>query len=192
MKKPLTLYFIAVCLYQPSSFAVDSWDVEGLHGQLRVHGMLTEAPCRLDMTSAWQEIDLGETPEYFLRNPGDMGLPVPFKLRLRDCIRTYGTAYDALSFAPTWSEIQPIVSVSFSSSETPFFRGAIQVTGISGLALKIVDKDNLSVRLGEKSEPKFLERPSGELVYYVIPMRTPELLMMGRYRATMDFKVNYE
>jgi hypothetical protein len=39
--------------------AVDNWDVEGANGSIYVHGILTESACRLEMTTARQDILLG-------------------------------------------------------------------------------------------------------------------------------------
>ncbi|MBH3264206.1 type 1 fimbrial protein [Serratia marcescens] len=59
----------------------------GNHGMLFVHGALTEGACRLEMSSAYQDIWLGETTTSSLAVPGNRTQPVAFQLRLRDCTR---------------------------------------------------------------------------------------------------------
>lgn len=193
MKRILLYCAAALCTTSAvKASGVDSWQVEGLHGEIDVRGSFTEAPCSLDMPSAWQEIDLGEVPAYRLRKPGNQADPVPFRLIFRDCIRSQGMLYDQRTSTATWSEIQPIVTVSFVAPADTQFPEMLAVSGITGLALKITDKQKNDIRFGTRGRPQFLEMPQGVLTYYVTPVRTPEKLSEGRFRAVMDFRVNYD
>lgn len=42
-------------------------DIDGEVGVLHVYGSLTESPCRLEMSSAWQAVSLGNTATATLR-----------------------------------------------------------------------------------------------------------------------------
>ncbi|MBP6123806.1 MULTISPECIES: fimbrial protein [Providencia] len=193
MKRTHLYRIVALCAALPlAAFAIDNWEVEGLHGQIRVNGQLTEAPCRLDMASAWQEVSLGDVPAYRLRKAGNEAEPVPFTLLFRDCIRTQGVMYDQRTDTPTWDAMQPIATVSFVAPADTHYPEMLAVKGVSGLALKVTDKQKNDIRLGSRGRPQFLEFPQGSLTYYVTPVRTPEKLSEGQFRAVMDFRVNYD
>ncbi|RTF88152.1 fimbrial protein, partial [Serratia marcescens] len=74
-------------MLMPPARAVDNWDVEGANGTLHVYGALTESACSLEMTTARQEVWLGETGTAHFQRPGDRGTPVAFELTLKDCLR---------------------------------------------------------------------------------------------------------
>lgn len=44
----------------PEACAADNWNVDGANGVLHVRGALTESACRLEMTSAYQDVWLGK------------------------------------------------------------------------------------------------------------------------------------
>ncbi|PQQ42085.1 fimbrial protein [Photorhabdus luminescens] len=167
-------------------------DIDGLYGELHVFGGLTEAACRLDMTSAWQEVNLGNTPNSDLRQPGDKGTPIPFTLKFRDCLRTKGAVNDSRTGNLTWDQLQPVVTVSFVASADRDYPHLVRVTGISGLGLQITDTANNDIRLGERGRPRFTASGQDSLEYYVTPVRTPRALGIGQYRAVVDFRVNYD
>ncbi|HBO24499.1 MAG TPA: fimbrial protein [Providencia sp.] len=193
MKRTHLYCTVVLCTILPSIvLAIDSWEVEGLHGQIRVNGQLTEAPCTLDMASKWQEVSLGDVPAYRLRKPGDQAEPVPFTLLFRNCIRTQSVIYDQRTDTPTWDAMQPVATVSFVAQADNYYPQMLAVKGVTGLALKVTDKQRNDIRLGARGKPQFLEYPQGTLTYYVTPVRTPEKLSEGQFRAVMDFRVNYD
>jgi type 1 fimbria pilin len=56
--------------------APDNWGVEGAHGELHISGALSAGACRLDMTSLFQQVEMGVVPTAPLQRPGDRGEPV--------------------------------------------------------------------------------------------------------------------
>ncbi len=61
MKRTLQFSTILFGLVPVFTFGINSWDIDGLHGTLTVNGMMTEAPCTMDVTnSKRQEVSLGE------------------------------------------------------------------------------------------------------------------------------------
>ena len=94
-------------MLMPSARAVDNWDVEGANGTLHVYGALTESACSLEMTSARQEVWLGETGTAHFQRPGDRGTPVAFELTLKDCLRAPASNRDAWTGVLAWSGSQP-------------------------------------------------------------------------------------
>jgi len=169
----------------------DGWQVEGQHGQLAVHGMLTEGACRLEMASGWQDVDLGETSSLSLLHPGDKGPSVPLVLTLRDCTRTRGSAEDRNGGMMTRDTVAPVVTVSFSGREAPAAAQLIQLDGVSGAGLRITDSQHRDVRVDGFGIPQPLTPGRNELVYRVAIERTTTPLVVGRYHATVDFKLDY-
>ena len=79
----------------------------GNHGMLFVHGALTEGACRLEMSSAYQDIWLGDTTTSSLAAPGNRTQPVAFQLRLRDCTRMGAAIRDTRLGYRLWDAYQP-------------------------------------------------------------------------------------
>lgn len=60
-------------LLLPKAVAADNWQVEGANGVLQVRGALTESACRLEMTSARQDIWLGKPAPHACGRPAIAG-----------------------------------------------------------------------------------------------------------------------
>lgn len=172
--------------------APDNWNVEGEHGELRVHGELSEGACRLDMSSALQEISLGETPVSALSKTGDRGDAVPLTLRLRDCIRRSGSQQDVRTGQYYWDAIQPVVTVRFNAVADSEVPQLVKASGVSGMGLRIIDAQGKDIRLGTRGRPQWLVPGDNELVYTVRPERTPAPLTAGQYRAVVNFSLDYD
>ncbi|AYO39786.1 fimbrial protein [Serratia sp. P2ACOL2] len=181
----------------PSARAAD-WvltehgDVEGSSGQLWVHGALTESACRLDMESAYQDVNLGDVGTGRLQNVGDRGTPVAVQLHLRDCLRMSGGSQDSRTGNLTWSASQPVVSVSFIAPTDPDSPGLVQVRGAKGIGLRLLDEQLRDVRLGEPGPSQWVTPGLATLTYTIAPERTAAPLQAGAYRATVDFRLNYD
>jgi type 1 fimbria pilin len=171
---------------------VDNWDVEGANGTLYVHGALTESACRLEMTSAHQDIALGETGTGRLLAIGTRGAPVRFELRLVDCIRSSAGSLDVRTGGLTWADNQPAVTVSFRAMRDADNPQLVKVQGISGLGLRLRSEQGEDVRLGSRGKPLLLIPGQNTLSYTVTPERTPANLMAGSYRAVVDFHLSYD
>ncbi|TNV22519.1 type 1 fimbrial protein [Buttiauxella sp. B2] len=170
----------------------DNWVVEGAHGEVRIHGLFTEGACRLDATSAYQDIDLGTSSRVVLEHEGDQGIPVPVLLKLRDCIRMQGNGSDMRTGRHTWDPIQPVVTVSFLAPADPDSPELVKVSGVTGLGLRIMDAQHRDIRLGARGIPQFITPGSDELVYYVTLERTLAPLTTGIYRAVVHFMLDYD
>ncbi|ASM07961.1 TPA: type 1 fimbrial protein [Serratia marcescens] len=179
-------------LLLPKAVAADNWQVEGANGVLQVRGALTESACRLEMTSARQDIWLGETGTARLRQAGDRGLPVAFELRLQDCLRASTSQRDARTGALTWAPNQPAVTVSFGAPADMDNPQLVKAQGVSGLGLRLLDGRGRDVRLGSRGEPLMLTPGQNTLSYTVAPERTAAPLMAGAYRAAVDFRLSYD
>lgn len=187
---PVTLGTVLILL--PPSHAVDNSEVGGANGTLHVHGALTESACRLEMSSAHQDIWLGVTGTAQLEAMGAQGMPVVFELRLKDCLRTPAGLRDSRSGTLTWAHNQPAVSVSFRASADMDSPQLVKAQGVSGLGLRLTDMNGRDVRLGSRGEPLFLMPGQSSLTYQVTPERTPAPLVAGAYRAAVDFQLSYD
>jgi type 1 fimbria pilin len=188
---PLTLG-IMLWLLPGAQATVDNWDVEGANGTLYVHGSLTESACRLDMTSAHQDVALGEVGTGRLRIIGARGEPVRVELRLADCLRSPAGSIDVRTGGLTWAGNQPAVTVSFNAPRDADNPQLLKARGVSGLGLRMENAQGEDVRLGSRGKPLLLTPGQNTLSYTVTPERTPAPLMAGSYRAVVDFHLSYD
>lgn len=187
---PLVLGSLMALL--PDGHAADNWNVDGANGVLHVHGALTESACRLEMTSAYQDVWLGETGTARLAKIGEQGMPVAVRLRLRDCLRSPSNSRDDRSGNLLWSKHQPAVPVSFVAPADANNPQLISVRGASGVALRMQDSLGRDVRLGSRGAPLMLAVGQDSLDYFVTPERTRAPLQAGEYSAHIDFRLNYD
>lgn len=176
----------------PPAHATDNWHVEGSHGQLYVHGTLTESACRLEMNSARQDVSLGETGTAWLKLPGAQGHPVHFEVRLEDCLPGQASVRDARTGALTRAAGQPVVAVRFQAERDADNPELVKAQGVSGLGLRLEDENGRDVRLGERGAPLPLMPGKNTLHYIVTPERTPAGMVAGSYRAVVDFHLSYD
>ncbi|WP_239511970.1 fimbrial protein [Enterobacter bugandensis] len=179
-------------IFPPSLRAADNWTVEGANGTLYVHGVLTESACRLELTSAHQEIALANTGTGRLNKIGARGEPAIFKLQLTDCLRGTAGSHDVRTGGTTWADSQPSVTVSFKGMHDADNPQLVKVNGVSGLGLRLQDCNGLDVRFGGPGKPLLLMPGQNVLCYTVAPERTSAELVAGYYRATVDFHLSYE
>ncbi|MFS7243199.1 fimbrial protein [Serratia proteamaculans] len=170
----------------------DNSSVEGAHGELHISGALAAGACRLDMASLFQQVDMGGIPTATLLHPGDRGEPVAVQLQLRDCLPVGGRQRDDRIGSLTWDSIQPVVSVSFAARMDDDNPDLVQARGVSGLGLRLLDSQRRDVRLGSRGIPQLLTPYNDQLTYYVVPERTRAPLAPGAFRASVDFRLNYD
>lgn len=170
---------------------VDSWDIDGSHGTLYVHGALTESACRLAMSSAYQTINLGTVGTGQLQHIGQTGSPVAIELRLEDCLsgesRSRTTQGNLL-----WSQQMPSMKIRFLAPIDTQDPSLASVIGVQGIGLQFSDAARSPINLGEYSTPQLVSPGQNQLTYYVTPVRTSAQLNAGAYQALIRFQVSYE
>lgn len=176
-------------LYRPFS---SSEGIDGARGQLYVYGSLVESPCKLAMTSKYQEVDLGVIGTAELQSVGRINKSTPFTIELLDCIRTPATSIDERLGTSFWSHIQPSVKIKFYAKTVPNNPNLISVTDAEGFGLAILDQDKKIVSLGEYATPEFLQPGQNILTYYLAPIRISQELKANSYRAIIYFELDYE
>lgn len=114
-----------------------------------------------------------------LHNPGDTGQPVQLIIRLLGCfpVRTH-------------AEQMPIMS--FMSAADPDEPTLLAIGGVTGVGLRILDEQGRQILPGERHLPRFSTEGGSTLIYKVIPVRTHAPLTTGWFKATVDFRMNYE
>ncbi|SEF05092.1 fimbrial protein [Pseudomonas deceptionensis] len=166
--------------------------VDGMSGVLDVSGSLHNSPCVLDMTSAYQDVDLGSVSGSQLLRPGDQATPVAFQLRFVDCRRASGSIQSERTGNLVWSAYQPVVSVAFVAPADADDPRLVKVQGITGMGLLLTDALGRDAGLGSRGEPLFLQHGSDTLTWHVRPVRTSAALSRGAFRAAVDFRLVYE
>lgn len=190
MIMPLCLCML-LWLFSPA-YAADNWQVEGAHGVLHVHGELTESACRLEMASAYQTVQLGNTTSAQLAKTGARGGPVNVQLQLQDCLRSHAENRDERSGNLVWSALQPAVSVSFIAPADADNPELVKVYGAAGVALRITDEQGRDIHLGSRGAPLALAVGKNSLNYTITPERTRASLQPGAYAAVVGFRLSYD
>ncbi|HBE9180234.1 type 1 fimbrial protein [Serratia fonticola] len=170
---------------------VDNWDVDGAHGVLQVQGALTESACRLDMSSAWQTVDMGNVGTGMLQHVGKQGTPVAVQLRLEDCLggesRNRNKLGDLL-----WSPDMPAMKIRFLAPTAAENPQLMAVSGAKGLGLLMSDQRNVAITPGVYSAPTLVSPGQNQLTYYITPVRTSAGLSAGAYQAQIQFQLSYD
>lgn len=166
--------------------------IDGAKGQLYVYGSLVESPCKLAMTSKYQEIDLGIIGTAELQNIGKVDKSIPFSIELIDCIRTPASAINKKLGTSFWSHIQPSVKINFYAKTVPFNPNLVSVTGAEGFGLAILDKDKKTISLNEYTTPEILQPGQNILTYNLAPVRISQDLKASNYTAIIYFLLSYE
>jgi len=188
----IPLVFGSVMAMLPDTHAADNWDVDGANGVLNIRGALTESACRLEMSSAYQDVWLGETGTARMAKIGAQGTPVAITLHLRDCVRSPANNRDERNGNLLWAAYQPAVSFTFVAPADADNPQLIGVRGASGGALRMVDSLGRDIRLGSRGAPLLLAAGQDSLDYIVTPERTRAPLQAGAYSAHVDFRLNYD
>ncbi len=166
--------------------------IQGMSGVLNVFGAMHNAPCALDMSSAYQDIDLGSVSRSQLQRPGDQATPVAFQLRFVDCQRASGSLQSERTGNLVWSASEPVVSVAFVAPADADDPRLVKVQGVTGMGLLLTDALGRDAALGSRGEPLFLQYGNDTLTWNVQPVRTSAALSNGAFRAAVDFRLVYE
>lgn len=172
--------------------AVSLPGVDGETAVLKVSGTLTESPCRLEMSSAWQAIDMGNVAAGQLQKSGEQGRPVPVTLRLRDCQSVTARNRDDRSGSLVWSHEQPAVQIRVTAPADNVNPQLFAVRGTSGLALRLKDAYGRDVLPGERGAPLLLTPGQDTLTWTLAAERTAAPLQAGAWHALMNIGLEYD
>lgn len=175
-----------------SALAVESYGVDGMRGELHVHGFLTESACRLDMTSAWQDVDMGSLATGKLKEMGDSGAPIRVAFRLQDCLISPSRTRDMRTGNTLWNLSSPSVTIRFTAPADTTNPALIRVSGAEGVALKFIDPAGRDVRINDRGVPLLLTPGHNELNYQLIPVRTSAPLLAGAWQTMISVGLSYD
>lgn len=167
-------------------------DVDGGHGLLHVYGQLVDSPCRLVMDSLDQTVDLGTLASGDLSRPGARSQPVPFSVRLQDCLVASGHLMDERTDSTVQGLDQPVVSVAFTAPADFSNPSLMKLNGVEGIALRLTDSHNRDIRLGSHGVPQLLTPGDNSLAWTVVAERVPGPMVPGAFRAVADFRLSYD
>ncbi|WP_312983804.1 fimbrial protein [Atlantibacter sp.] len=161
-------------------------------GELYVYGDLRENTCRMEMDSAWQDVDLGSVARADISMVGKAANPVTVKLYLRDCpeLGNWGTNITPLT--ETVSTLQPpykarVVAVADESNPD-----LIKVTGASGIGLRLRDSRGETVKFSRYSDVVLLNPGQNQVTFTIAPERTSAPFAAGPYYAVIHFSMIYQ
>lgn len=184
------LMLISMLSLLPSAHAVDSHI--GWNGTLYVQGALTESACRLDMDSAYQDVNLGDIGTGRLQKVGSRGEPVRIELRLADCVHSTIGSQDASSNPLTWSRNAPEMTVSFIAARDEDNPQLVKARGVAGIGLRLANGRGQDINLGNQGQPLLLITGQNILSYTLAVERTSAPLVAGSYRSAVDFFLSYD
>ncbi|EKY3199108.1 type 1 fimbrial protein [Cronobacter turicensis] len=161
-------------------------------GVLYVHGQLQENTCRMDMDSAWQEVDLGSTSRASVNLTGKTGNPVTVKIYLHDCPELSTWSTNITPITTTVSAIQPNYKARFTGVSDDYNPELIKVAGASGVGLRLRDSRGKSVILGRSSDAVLLN-PGQNLVTFTLQAeRNGAAFVPGPYHSVINFSMMYQ
>lgn len=161
-------------------------------GALYVHGVMRENTCRLEMDSAWQDVDLGDISRADVSLVGKMAKPVTVKLYLRDCPEIPTRSANITALTHTRSTQQPGYQARFVAATDALNPDLIKVTGVSGIGLRLKDSRGKTVKMAQQSDTVLLNPGQDTVSFTLAPERTTAPLVAGSYHALINFSMIYQ
>ncbi|ELY5829686.1 fimbrial protein [Cronobacter turicensis] len=161
-------------------------------GALYVYGSLKENTCRLDMDSAWQEVDLGENARADFNVLGKSADPVTIKIYLRNCPELPSWSSNITPMTTTVSTMQPIYKASFTGAVDELNPELIKVFGASGIGLRLRDSRGKSVILSDDGDAVLLNPGQDQVIFTLAAERNGALFVPGPYHSVINFCMIYQ
>ncbi|EOW6719773.1 fimbrial protein [Cronobacter dublinensis] len=161
-------------------------------GALYVHGVMRENTCRLEMDSAWQDVDLGDISRADVSLVGKMAKPVTVTLYLRDCPEIPTRSANITPLTHTRSAQQPGYQARFVAATDTLNPDLIKVTGVSGIGLRLKDSRGQTVKMAQQSDTVLLNPGQDTVNFTLAAERTAAPLVAGPFHAVINFDMIYE
>lgn len=171
----------------------DPFKVQGLHGDVSFSGAIIASPCRIAMDSIEQTVDLGVLPNSLFRNVGDRSQPVPFKIRLEDCMR-HQDLFDDNALNAVTSTAGYLVKVAIYgesvSERAPNLLGGY---GLQGVGLRLMDSKETPLNIGRESSPMPMRLDNDAIALRVAleSYGSQNMIKPGRFHANATFRLSY-
>ncbi|MDI6426012.1 fimbrial protein [Cronobacter dublinensis] len=161
-------------------------------GALYVHGVMRENTCRLEMDSAWQDVDLGDISRADVSLVGKMAKPVTVTLYLRDCPEIPTRSANITPLTHTRSAQQPGYQARFVAATDALNPDLIKVTGVSGIGLRLKDSRGQTVKMAQQSDTVLLNPGQDTVNFTLAAERTAAPLVAGPFHALINFSMIYQ
>lgn len=161
-------------------------------GQIYVYGSLQENTCRLEMDSAWQDVDLGSTARADVSLVGKTARPVTVKLYLRDCPELANRSTNITPMTTTASTQQPPYKARFTAVADENNPDLIKVVGASGIGLRLRDSQGETVKLSRTGDSILLNPGQNQVTFTLQPERTAAPFVAGPYHTLINFSMIYQ
>ena len=173
--------------------ALDPSEAQGLHGELHFGGTVAVAPCRISLDSQEQTIDLGEQSTGHFRNVGDMTMPVPFSIHIKDCLRTHYVDNPYTMSRDLNTEGSLVRIAFFGEGAGPNAPELLGGGGLQGVGVRLMDSEGRLIPLGQDSDPLPLHFDNDTLPLKVaLQSHAPQRdIKMGRFQTLTTFRLSY-
>lgn len=191
----LLLVAILFLTFETYSDVIDrNWDVDGLNGELYVHGELLESPCTLDEESLEQEFSLGESNTSLFRHVGDMSLPTLINLRFKGCGINNGIAVDEFhSGNLIYTPDEAIIKLHFNGipdrSDSNFFK----INGeAKGIAIRLEDNRGNIIIPNKHHHPMIISKGKSGVSFTAQIVKTNNELKVGEFNSVINISLEYK
>ncbi|EOG5454658.1 fimbrial protein [Cronobacter turicensis] len=161
-------------------------------GALYVHGVLQDNTCRMDMDSAWQEVDLGTASRGDFNLVGKATRPVTVKIYLRDCPEMVSWSTNITPMSTTASTLQPSYKARFTGVADELNPELVKVTGAAGIGLRLRDSHGKSVVLSRTGDAVLLSPGQNQVTFTLAAERNGAVFTPGAYHSVINFSMIYE
>ncbi|HFF8525009.1 TPA: fimbrial protein [Providencia rettgeri] len=199
LKANYTLLLVAILFlfltFETYSDVIDqNWDVDGLNGQLYVHGELLESPCTLDEESLEQEFSLGENNTSQFRHVGDMSLPILINLKLKGCGISNGIDFDEfhsgnLIYTPDAAIIKLHFNGIPDKSDYNFFKVN---GGAKGIAIRLEDNKGNIIIPNKYHHPMIISKGTSGISFTAQIVKTNNELEVGEFNSVINISLEYK
>ncbi|WON78395.1 fimbrial protein [Serratia sp. UGAL515B_01] len=176
-----------------SARQTSSWNVDGMHGELRIIGETMLSSCVLAMESEEQTVELGDVPSYRIKHSGTRTPPIAFRLKLLDCGRSTPDVHDnQQGGTEIYIPDQPVVFISFIGEKLSGGGQLFRLRGTAqGIALRLSDRKQRQIYPGVLSNPLILDQGDNNLVFYAQLEKGIGELSPGTFSTLINFKLEY-
>ncbi|EKK5219892.1 fimbrial protein [Cronobacter sakazakii] len=161
-------------------------------GALYVHGVLQDNTCRMDMDSAWQEVDLGTASRGDFNLVGKAARPVTVKIYLHDCPEMVSWSTNITPMTTTASTLQPSYKARFTGVADELNPELIKVIGASGIGLRLRDSQGKSVVLSRTGDAVLLSPGQSQVTFTLAAERNGAAFTPGAYHSVINFSMIYQ
>ncbi|ENG4185983.1 type 1 fimbrial protein [Providencia rettgeri] len=198
LKTYYILLLVAILLlltFETYSNVIDRhWGVDGLNGELYVHGELLESPCTLDEDSLEQEFSLGESSTAQFRQVGDMSLPLLINLKFKGCGINNGVAVDEFhSGNLIYTPDEAVIKLRFNGIPDKSDSKLFKVNGgVKGIAILLEDNKGKTIIPNKNHRPMIISKGKSGISFTAQIIKTNNKLEVGKFNSVINISLEYK